>query len=180
MDSLNMQLRRGWYQVAGLTPHTFRRHCLSSKSGILELSFLDPESSAMSGEETLDLLKQTLERQDIHVGAPAKSGHEECAAGTMAYGVYKHIGGQLEYWIIPHEEATVFACWRMGAMATAGLERQDIHQMLKKLHFEHEEDAPSEESVAAEEPTSGESDVYVVIEDVEAEVEAQHQHEHHS
>ena len=172
-----MQLPRGWYQVAGLTPHTFRRHCLSSKSGVLELSFLDPESSAMSGEETLDLLKLTLERQDIQVGAPTKSGHEECAAGTMAYGVYKHIGGQREYWVIPHEEATVFACWQMGAMATAGLERQDIHQMLKKLHFEHEEEAPPEEAVV-EEATSAGSDVFVVIDDVEAEVEAQHEHEH--
>ena len=174
-----MQLPRGWYQVAGLTPHTFRRHCLSSKSGVLELSFLDPEPSAMSGAESLDLLARTLASQDIHVGAPTKSGHEECAAGIMAYGVYKHVGGQLEYWIIPHEEATVFACWRMGAMATAGLERQDIHQMLKKLFFDHEEEAPSEQVPAAEEEVgSGESNVFVVIDDVQAEVEAQHQHEH--
>ena len=181
-----MQLPRGWYQVAGLTPHTFRRHCLSSKSGVLELSFLDPESSSLSGEETLSLLSQTLERQGIHVGAPTKSGHEACAAGMMAYGVYKHIGGQREYWIIPHEEATVFACWQMGAMATAGLERQDIHQMLKKLHFEHEEEAQAEEEPQAgeatadaeAEPGSGESDVFVVIDDVEAEVEARHEHEH--
>ena len=171
-----MQLPRGWYQVAGLTPHTFRRHCLSSKSGVLELSFLDPAPSAMSGAEALNLLARTLESQDIHVGAPTKSGHEECAAGIMAYGVYKHVGGQLEYWIIPHEEATVFACWRMGAMATAGLERQDIHQMLKKLFFDHEEEAaaPSEEGMTA----SGESDVFVVIDDVQTEVETQHEHGH--
>ena len=190
MDSLNMQLPRGWYQVAGLTPHTFRRHCLSSKSGVLELSFLDPESSSQSGEETMGLLTQILERQDIHVGAAIKSGYEECAAGMMAYGVYKHIGGQREYWIIPHEEATVFACWQMGAVATAGMERQDIHRMLKQLHFEHEEEAQPEteaeseveiggelggaEAAEEQEFVSGESDVYVVINDVEAEVEAQH------
>ena len=185
-----MQLPRGWYQVAGLTPHTFRRHCLSSKSGVLELSFLDPESSSLNGEETIGLLTQILERQDIHVGAAIKSGYEECAAGMMAYGVYKHIGGQREYWIIPHEEATVFACWQMGAVATAGMERQDIHRMLKQLHFEHEEEAQPEaeaeseveiggelggaEAAEEQEFVSGESDVYVVINDVEAEVEAQH------
>ena len=182
MDSLNMQLPRGWYQVAGLTPHTFRRHCLSSKSGVLELSFLNPESSVLSGEETLALLAQTLERQDIHVGAPIKSGHEECAAGTMAYGVHKHIGGQREYWIIPHEEATVFACWQMGAVATAGMERQDIHRMLKQLHFEHTEEEPQPEEPAlseGQESPGEESNVFVVIDDMEAEVEAQHQHEHH-
>ena len=186
MDSLNMQLPRGWYQVAGLTPHTFRRHCLSSKSGVLELSFLDPESSSMNGQEAISFLTQTLERQDIHVGAPSKTGHEECAAGVMAYGVYKHIGGQREYWIIPHEEATVFACWQMGTMATAGLERHDIHQMLKKLHFEHTEEETQTEATAPEDATfeeetspeiepsnEAEGDVYVIINDVEAEVEAQ-------
>ena len=181
-----MQLPRGWYQVAGLTPHTFRRHCLSSKSGVLELSFLDPESSSMNGQEAIGFLAQILERQDIHVGAPSKTGHEECAAGIMAYGVYKHIGGQREYWIIPHEEATVFACWQMGTVATAGLERHDIHHMLKHLNFEHteeeaqsgaapSEDDPSEGEVSGEaEPGGeGEGDVYVIINDVEAEVEAQ-------
>ena len=183
MDSLNMQLPRGWYQVAGLTPPTFRRHCLSSKSGTLEVSFLDAESSAMSGEEAQEFLTQSLERQDIRVGAPLKTGHEACAAGVMAYGVYKHIGGQKEYWIIPHEEATVFACWQMGAMATAGMERHDIHEMLKKLHFEHTEEeleAADPEAYAEEVPTSEphmEGDVFV-IDDVEAEVETEHQHRH--
>ena len=177
-----MQLPRGWYQVAGLTPHTFRRHCLSSKSGTMELLFLDPESSSMSGQEVLDFLTRTLEQQDIHVGAPVKTGHEECAAGIMAYGVYKHIGGQREYWIIPHEEATVFACWQMGAMATAGMERQDIHQMLKKLHFEHTDDAPVEaepESVEEEDAPAmqQEGDVYVIIDDLQSEVESEHQRE---
>ena len=176
-----MQLPRGWYQVAGVTPHTFRRHCLSSKSGTMELLFLDPESSSMTGEEALAFLTQTLERQDIHVGAPLKNGHEECAAGIMAYGVYKHIGGQREYWIIPHEEATVFACWQMGAMATAGMERNDIHHMLKKLHFEHtEEDTPVEDLVPEEaagpeeamQEGGDEGDVYVIINDVESEIEA--------
>lgn len=94
----------------------------------------------MTGEEALHLLARTLERQDIHVGAALKSGHEPCAAGVMAFGVYKHVGGQREYWIIPHEESTVFACWQMGAMATAGMERHDVHGMLKKLHFEHTDD----------------------------------------
>ncbi len=178
-----MQLPRGWYQVAGVSTHTFRRHCLSSKSGVLELMFLDPESSAMSGEQALVLLTQTLERQDIHVGAPLKSGHEECAAGVMAYGVYKHIGGQREYWVIPHEEATVFAWWQMGAMATAGMERHDIHLMLKQLHFEHTDDAPAEEEAAPEEARyeeaameapSGQGDVFVIIDDVESEVESHH------
>ena len=118
----------------------------------MELSFLDPESSQMSGDDALALLTQTLERQDIRVGAPLKSGHEPCAAGVMAFGVYKHIGGQREYWIIPHEEATVFACWQMGAMATAGMERHDVHAMLKKLHFEHTDDeAASEEAAPVEE-----------------------------
>lgn len=182
-----MQLPRGWYQVAGVPTHTFRRHCLSSKSGVLELMFLDAGSSSMKGEQALELLTETLHRQDIHVGAPLKSGHEECAAGVMAYGVYKHIGGQREYWIIPHEEATVFAWWQMGAMATAGMERHDIHQMLKKLHFEHVDDASAEEGAAPEETASGEEpvsaeaesaaqegEVYVIIEDVEAEVESPH------
>lgn len=170
-----MQLPRGWYQVPGLTPHTFRRHCLSSKSGTMELSFLDPESSAMTGDEVLVLLTQTLERHGIHVGAPLKQGHEECASGIMAYGVYKHIGGQREYWIIPHEEATVFACWQMGAMTTAGMERTDIHHMLKKLHFEHTEEAAPAEEPAAEEPAAAqeeEGDVYVIINDVDSEIEA--------
>lgn len=135
-----MQLPRGWYQVAGLNPPTFRRHCLSSKSGTLELNFMDPASSSLSGEEALAFLGRSLEQQGIRVGAPLKSGCEPCAAGVMAFGVYKHIGGQREYWVIPHEEATVLACWQMGAMTTAGMERHDIHEMLKKLHFEHTDD----------------------------------------
>ena len=187
-----MQLPRGWYQVAGLTPHTFRRHCLSSKSGTMELSFLDAESSSMTGDEATQLLTDTLARQDIHVGAAVKSGHEPCAAGVMAYGVYKHIGGQREYWIIPHEEATVFASWQMGAMNTAGMERHDIHEMLKKLHFEHTDDAPAAEEEAPAEPAAladpeaeeysttephMEGDVFVIIDDVAAQVEAEHQRE---
>ncbi len=139
MDSLNLQLPRGWYQVAGLTPPRFRRHCLSGKSGTLELSFLDPESSLLDGEEALELLRAALVRQDLPVGAPIRTGHEPCAAGVLAYGVYRHSGGQCEYWLIPHEEATVFACWQMGAAATAGMERRDIHQMLKELFFEYGE-----------------------------------------
>ncbi len=157
MDSLNMQLPRGWYQVAGLNPPTFRRHCLSSKSGTLEVTFLEPDSSSMNGDEALGLLVQSLERQDIRVGAPLKTGHEECAAGIMAYSVYKHIGGQREYWIIPHEEATVFACWQMGAMATAGMERHDVHQMLKKLHFEHTDEVSAEEQPSEEQPSEEQS-----------------------
>ena len=165
--SLNMQLPRGWYQVAGVTPHTFRRHCLSSKSGTLQLSLLESASSAIDGEQCLESLKETLVRQDIHVGQPLKTGHEPCAAGVMAYAVYKHIGGQREYWLLPHEEASVFACWEMGAMATAGMERHDIHEMLRALHFETEDDEP-----AAPEMTGEPGGVFEIA-DVEAEVEAQ-------
>ncbi len=167
--SLNMQLPRGWYQVAGVTPHTFRRHCLSSKSGSLQLSLLEPESSSVDGEQCLELLKETLVRQDIHVGHPLKTGHEACAAGIMAYAVYKHIGGQREYWLLPHEEASVFACWEMGAMATAGMERHDIHEMLKALHFESVAD---EEEPEAPEMTGEPGGVFEIA-DVEDEVEAQ-------
>ncbi len=165
-----MQLPRGWYQVAGVTPHTFRRHCLSSKSGSLQLSLLEPQSSSIDGEQCVELLKETLDRQDIRVGQPLKTGHEACAAGIMAYSVYKHIGGQREYWLIPHEEASVFACWEMGAMATAGMERHDIHEMLKALHFEHEDD---EEAAVAEEPVQapGAASEAFEIEDVEGELE---------
>ncbi len=85
------------------------------------------------------MLESTLAAQDIHVGQPLKTGCEECAAGVMAYAVYKHIGGQREYWLLPSADATVFACWQMGAMATAGLERQAVHEMLKALHFESDE-----------------------------------------
>ena len=135
--SLNMQLPRGWYQVAGLHPHTFRRHCSSSKSGSLQVSLLPaPEVPPADGEEAQAMLKATLAQQDVHVGHPLKTGCEECAAGILAYAVYKHIGGQREYWLIPSEDATVFACWEMGAMATAGMERQAVHEMLKALYFE--------------------------------------------
>ncbi len=163
-----MELPRGWYQVAGVTPHTFRRHCLSSKSGSLQLSLLEPGSSSLDGEQCLELLKETLVRQDIRVGQPLKTGHEACAAGIMAYSVYKHIGGQREYWLLPHEEASVFACWEMGAMATAGMERHDIHEMLKALHFESVEE--EEEPAPAEEAT-GEAEGDFEIADVEAELE---------
>ena len=163
--SLNMQLPRGWYQLAGVTPHTFRRHCLSSKSGSLQLSLLEPESSALDGPQCLALLEETLVRQDIHVGRPLQTGHEACAAGIMAYAVYKHIGGQREYWLLPHEEASVFACWEMGAMATAGMERHDIHEMLKQLHFDHEEDG---ETAPADDVDAG--GVFEIA-DVEGELE---------
>ena len=165
--SLNMQLPRGWYQVAGVTPHTFRRHCLSSKSGSLQLSLLEPASSSIDGEQCLELLTETLVRQDIRVGAPLKTGQEACAAGIMAYAVYKHIGGQREYWLLPHEEATVFACWEMGAMATAGMERHDIHEMLKALHFE----AVEEDEPAPVAETAAEAAEDFEIADVEAELE---------
>ena len=163
--SLNMQLPRGWYQVAGVTPHTFRRHCLSSKSGSLQLQLLEPESSSLDGEQCLALLKETLTRQDIRVGEPLKTGHEPCAAGVMAYAVYKHIGGQREYWLLPHEEASVFACWEMGAMTTAGMERHDVHDMLKTLFFERDDDAsPGPEM-------TGEPGGVFEIADVEGELE---------
>ena len=115
-----------------------------------------------------ELLKETLVRQDIRVGQPLKTGHEPCAAGIMAYAVYKHIGGQREYWLLPHEEASVFACWEMGAMATAGMERHDIHAMLKALHFESVED---EEPAPAEAATDESGGVFEIA-DVEAEAEA--------
>ena len=164
--SLNMQLPRGWYQVAGVTPHTFRRHCLSSKSGSLQLSLLEPHSSSIDGEQCLALLKKTLVRHDIHVGEPLKTGHEVCVAGIMAYAVYKHIGGQREYWLLPHEESTVFACWEMGAVATAGMERHDVHEMLKQLHFE----SAIEDEPQPEQPV-GSTGVFEIV-DVEAEMEA--------
>ncbi len=167
--ALNMELPRGWYQIAGVTPHTFRRHCLSSKSGTLQVSLLEPESSSIDGEQCLALLKETLVRQDIHVGQPLKTGHEACAAGIMAYAVYKHIGGQREYWLLPHEEASVFACWEMGAMATAGMERHDVHEMLKRLHFESVAD---EEPAPAEEATGATGGVFEIA-DVEEELETQ-------
>ena len=169
--ALNMELPRGWYQIAGVIPHTFRRHCLSSKSGSLQVSLLEPESSSIDGEQCLALLKETLVRQDIRVGQPLKTvlRHEACAAGIMAYAVYKHIGGQREYWLLPHEEASVFACWEMGAMATAGMERHDVHEMLKRLHFESVAD---EESAPAEEMTDETGGVFEIA-DVEDELEAQ-------
>lgn len=170
--SLQMDLPRGWYQVAGVTPHTFRRHCLSSKSGSLQLSLLEPASSALEGPDCLALLKDTLVQHDIRVGEPIKTGHELCAAGVMAFAVYKHIGGQREYWLLPHEEATVFACWEMGAMTTAGMERNDIHQMLKKLHFESvEEDGPADDAASMAAPDAEEFE----IANVEAELEAGHE-----
>ena len=135
--TLNLQLPRGWYQVAGAIPHTFRRHGLSTQSGKLQLSLLPPENfSNLDCEGTQTLLRETLARQDIAVGAPLGSGCEPCAAGRLAYAVYKHLGGQPEYWLIPCEEATVFAAWEQGAKATAGMERRDVHQMLKELFFE--------------------------------------------
>ena len=72
----------------------------------------------------------------------------------MAYAVYKHIGGQREYWLLPSADATVFACWQMGAMATAGLERQAVHAMLKALHFESDEVADADAEVLPKRRTS--------------------------
>ena len=147
--SLNMQLPRGWYQVAGSVPHTFRRHGLSTQSGKLQLSLLPPEEvyAELDCESAQTLLRETLARQDIAVGTPLSSGCEPCAAGQMAFAVYKHVGGQHEYWVIPCPEATVFAAWEQGAKATAGMERHDIHVMLKELFFE---DANSEEAASTE------------------------------
>ena len=135
--SLNMQLPRGWYQVAGVTPHTFRRHGLATASGKLQLQLLPPqEEQPVEPEETLTILNATLAHLDIAVGTPLESGHEGCAAGLMGHATYHHVGGQREYWIIPSEDATVFASWEMGAKATAGMERREIHEMLKRLYFE--------------------------------------------
>lgn len=147
--SLNMQLPRGWYQVAGSVPHTFRRHGLSTQSGKLLLSLLPPEETLPADcESGQTLLRETLARQDIAVGTALNSGCEPCAAGLMAFAVYKHVGGQHEYWVIPCEEATIFAAWEQGAKATAGMERHDIHVMLKELFFE---DSGSGEELAVAE-----------------------------
>ncbi len=133
------------------------------------MSLLDPESSSISGEQCLALLKETLVRQDIRVGEPLKTGHEACASGIMAYAVYKHIGGQREYWLLPHEESSVFACWEMGAISTAGMERHDIHEMLQKLHFESMVEDEPEAEVAS---NLGEAGGVFEIADIEAEMEA--------
>ena len=43
----------------------------------------------------------------------------------------------------------MFAAWEQGAKATAGMERHDIHHMLKELFFEN---AESTEETAEAEP----------------------------
>ena len=152
-----MDLPRGWYQVAGVTPHTFRRHGLATASGSLQLSMLPPPDEPVpDGDAAMAMLHETLVQMSIAVGSPLESGHEEAAGGWLAHATYRHVGGQREYWIIPGEVATVFAAWQMGAKATAGMERHDIHEMLKRLHFEEEADA--EDDASAGEPVAAEAD----------------------
>ena len=135
--SLNMQLPRGWYQVAGIEPPTFRRHGLSTASGSLQICFHPPHhGAAESGEQAMELLKVALTEHHLPTGTPIGVGSEPCAAGFMAFAAYKQIHGQCEYWLIPNDEANVFAKWQAGSTATAGMERHDIHEMLKALHFE--------------------------------------------
>jgi hypothetical protein len=148
--SLNMQLPRGWYQVAGVSPHTFRRHGLATASGKLQLTLLlPPDEPVADGESALAMLRHTLAHLDIAVGTPLENGHESCAAGLLAHATYQHVGGQREYWIIPSADATVFASWEMGAKATAGMERREIHDMLKRLYFELHEESGAEEDANA-------------------------------
>lgn len=147
--SLNMQLPRGWYQVAGIEPTTFRRHGLSTASGTLQLCFHPPHDGPVgSGEEALEMLRATLTEEHLPTGTPIGQGHEACSAGFMAFAAYKQIHGQCEYWLIPNDEASVFAKWQAGSTSTAGMERHDIHEMLRALHFEDEG-----ESESSEEPT---------------------------
>lgn len=147
--SLNMQLPRGWYQVAGIEPTTFRRHGLSTASGTLQLCFHPPHDGPVgSGEEALEMLRATLTEEHLPTGTPIGQGHEACSAGFMAFAAYKQIHGQCEYWLIPNDEASVFAKWQAGSTSTAGMERHDIHEMLRALHFED-----GGESESSEEPT---------------------------
>lgn len=149
--SLNMQLPRGWYQVAGVEPATFRRHGLSTASGNLQICFHPPHDGPVaSGEEALDLLKIVLSEHHLPTGTPIGTGHQACAAGYMAFAAYKQIHGQCEYWLIPHDEANVFAKWQAGSTATCGMERHDIHEMLRALHFEGQD--AGEAPTALEEP----------------------------
>ncbi len=143
--SLNMQLPRGWYQVAGVDPTTFRRHGLSTASGSLQLCFHPPHDGAVeSGEEAMELLKAILSEEHLPTGTPIGQGHEACAAGFMAFAAFKQIHGQCEYWLIPNDEASVFAKWQAGSTSTAGMERHDIHEMLRALHFEDAVEAGEE------------------------------------
>ena len=151
--SLNLQLPRGWYQVAGITPHTLRRHGLASTPGKLQLTLLPPpEAPPDDGASALAMLDGVLAQLGIAVGTPLTSGHEGCAAGLMAHATYHHVGGQREYWIIPSVDATVFASWEMGAKATAGMERREIHDMLKRVFFESPEEAGRAEHTEAAYP----------------------------
>ena len=139
---LNMRLPRGWYQVAGVNPHTFRRHGLATASGKLQIYLLAPPDCPVNdGHQALAKLTETLEQLDIAVGSKMECGHDTCAAGILAHATFQHVGGQREYWLIASEDATVFAAWEMGAKITAGMERRDIHEMLMKLHFECNEDS---------------------------------------
>jgi hypothetical protein len=140
--SLNIQLPRGWYQVPNVTPHTFRRHGLATTSGSLQLTFHPPpDSPVQTGEQALEMLKAFLKEHHITPGTPVNSGSEPCEGGFMAFAMYKHVErGQCEYWYIPTEDAAILASWQMGAVATAGMERHDVHDMLCKIHFEDVED----------------------------------------
>lgn len=180
-----MNLPRGWYAVAGGAPLTYRRHGLTSASGTLHIALEAPPARLPeSCNEALELLRETLIRLHVSPGTPISSGCDRGAAGYLAFAVYKHLKrGQCEYWLIPHEDATVLASWEMGAMATAGMERHDIHEMLQKLHFEVEDDGEQPAETAQEaEPVADELEVGetpVVIDEqeafaAEAEYEATH------
>ena len=144
--SLNLQLPRGWYEVKGGEPHTYRRH--GQGCGTLQLSLYPPVDTSSDGEEVLAKLHELLKALGIPLGTPITSGHAECAVGIMAFATFKNVQkGQLEFWLIPADVA-IFASWQMGSIATAGLERAQVHEMMRTMCFE-ESDA---DEIASGEP----------------------------
>ena len=137
--SVIITLPSDWHEVEGARPRAYRRR--GPSSGILQISLKPPlDDPISSGEQALARLDELLAELGP-LGKQLASGHDECAAGFMAFALYKHDkNGLMAIWFIPGE-VTVFATWQMGSTATAAIERSEAHEIMRQVRFEDSDPA---------------------------------------